>query len=376
MTQPLAQRRIAPVASLVVCVNCTSKQLQRATRTVFRDVHRGEQELSGSTDLWTYPNLHKIANRNMGLLPLAIFVMTSAERLEQRSAIRETWGKESNYPNGTVRIVFFMNMVAGANALKQVQNEAKAYNDVVVQPVGSSASLSSLVTEFVPTRAWGASLVLVLRRDDCFVNVNALLANARRLTNGSFDVAGRRATTTSARNLGGGTVGDIKDVRSVDAAQHGGQAGHDAPGDDDWNERRDTNGRDVRDHGVALLDPCAVLVRGCRVFERLQPVWCLHCGSASSADDMFFSGRLAYAANATLAHLDAFAPCDGGRWSSSKSSAVRRNDSVTINGLSPAEMRAVHKESMQLVSADKRQGRNETVLDARWEKALTPQRLN
>ncbi|XP_065284976.1 uncharacterized protein [Dermacentor albipictus] len=421
VTQRPPQPRIAP--SLVACVNCTSRQLRRATMTVVRDVRRGAQELSGGADLWTYPYLHKYAYQSTRGVQIAILVMTSANGQEQRRAIRETWGRESNYPNRTLRVVFFMNMVADERAFRQVEAEAKAYNDVIAQPVGTLASLSSLVTEFVPTHMWSVPLVLVLRRDDCFVNVRALLANARRLINGGFDVAGRRAAT-SPRNLGGEGEGEAARIAADaknDIAARGRQEGHGAQGDD-RKERRDTDRRDARDRGVALhsterrssevalhsterrssevalhsterrsskvalhsterrssevtlLDPCAVLVRGCRLFERLQAVWPLYGGNASSADEMFFSGRLAYAANATVAHLDAFAPCDGGR--SSSSSFVRRNDSVTINGLSPAEMRAMHKESIQLASAEKRRVSNETAPDAGWEKGLTPQRLN
>ncbi|XP_054927099.1 uncharacterized protein [Dermacentor andersoni] len=128
VTQRLPQPRIAPGPSLVACVNCTGRQLRRATRTVFRDVRRGAQELSGGADLWSYPYLHKYAYQSRGGLQIAILVMTSANGLEQRRAIRETWGRESDYPNRTVRVVFFMNMVADERALKQVEVHVPSFS--------------------------------------------------------------------------------------------------------------------------------------------------------------------------------------------------------------------------------------------------------
>ncbi|KAL1426446.1 hypothetical protein MTO96_003445 [Rhipicephalus appendiculatus] len=316
----------------------------------------------GAADVWAYPNLYIDSFRGSPWPQVAIFVMTSPERREQREAIRETWGRESDYPKHAVRLVFFMNMLPHKNYETQIQDEVKAYHDLVVQPVGSLASLSSLIAEWIAGKFWTMRLVLVLRRDDCFVNVRALLAHVDELIRGGFDVTGRRRDATLPRAP---RVGSTE--RSTAKRSHVAKEGV----EDTYKKYR----RDVRDRAVVVdlapFDPCALLVRGCLVFKQLQTVWAEFDSNASFADENFFSGRIAFRAKVTLGHLDAIGPCDGQRLSST----FRRNGTVTSCGHPVAEVRALHKELVQQLSNVTKERNETTLLRAQWKSALKPQRI-
>ncbi|XP_075747995.1 uncharacterized protein LOC142813923 [Rhipicephalus microplus] len=311
----------------------------------------------GAADVWAYPNLYSDAFAGNPRPLVFALVMTSPDRREQRNAIRETWGRESSYPKHMFRLVFFMNMVPHQNET-QIKAEVNAYNDLVVQPSGSLSSLSSLMTEWATERIWISRLVLLLSRDDCFVNVRALLTNAYQLMRGNFDVTGRRRDAKRVENAKRSTAKGSH-VAKEDVEDAGGKYR-----------------RNGRDHGVAVdlapFEPCVLLVRGYNVFRQFQSVWAWFDSNASFADESFFSGRIALKAKATLAHVDAVGPCMGERLSST----FRRSGTLTSCGHPVVKVRALHKELVQRLSNAAKK-RNETaLLIAQWKRALTPERID
>ncbi|KAL3169556.1 hypothetical protein MRX96_038336 [Rhipicephalus microplus] len=324
----------------------------------------------GAADVWAYPNLYSDAFAGNPRPLVFALVMTSPRQARTAERHPRDLGSREQLPETYVppRLLHEHGATAERDTDKAassdirrhfpLQAEVNAYNDLVVQPSGSLSSLSSLMTEWATERIWISRLVLLLRRDDCFVNVRALLINADQLMRGDFDVTGRRRDAKRVQNA----------KRSTAKKSHVAKEGVE-----------DTGGkyrRNGRDHGVAAdlapFEPCVLLVRGYNVFRQFQSVWAWFDSNASFADESFFSGRIALKAKATLAHMDAVGPCMGERLSST----FRRSGTLTSCGHPVVKVRALHKQLVQrLLNAAKK--RNETaLLIAQWKRALTPERID
>ncbi|XP_077562809.1 uncharacterized protein LOC144178677 [Haemaphysalis longicornis] len=320
---------LGPPASLVACLGCKEAEARARRAVVPGLVWRTlGTPAAKSKAAWAYPDLAARSYSDGGWPLVAVLVMTSPSRAKQRDAIRRTWGLQSNYPNRTFRVVFFMN--ANAAAHKELKVESKLYKDLVVQHMSSFvpqpvSSLSSLVAEWVPCSIWAAKLVLVLRRDDCLVNVRALLSGSSHLLNDSARIPGpgRPAVMVLSNDDSEATGG----AKRLDVSRSEGRGNYRA------DDVRALNAASLKGHRVgghtAESEPCALLAVGNDAFVQQQPFF-----ADESDDKLFFSGALARMANMTVGRVGDFYPC-------SRADITARDYRwgwITRCGLSPEEV--------------------------------------
>lgn len=293
--------RQGPMAELVSCSHCSANHGAFAARPlvgrlVWRTVRTVQYSSPSDDALWTYPDLYSDALAIWKPCPrLTVLVTSAPERRRQREAIRGTWGKASQYPNCTVRVIFFMSLTQQERYHYAIKAEHLKNKDIVAQAKSlvlrePASSMAALLTEWVPSHANGSQLVLRVT-DDTYVDVPALLATMDAWTG-----------APSAPYL----IGRVS--------------------------------RDRRH-----LESCAYMAKP-QVFQCLQAAFADE--SLSVQEGPLLTGRLATKAGGALLHAEWIGPCDDGSVARRFAHLAAGNsplEHVTMPHLSPDVMVDIHR---------------------------------
>ncbi|XP_077512267.1 beta-1,3-galactosyltransferase 4-like [Amblyomma americanum] len=266
-------------------------------RVVWRTWSQSSREPPPGTDdvLWGYPDLLVDVSGIWIPCPrLTVLVTTSPERRPQRDTIRSSWGLSRQYPNCTLRVIFFMSVVRGLSMHRFMKQEYRQFKDIVAQAAAPSvqeppASMAALLIEWVPGHVLDSEFVLRVT-DDTHVHVPAVLAAVDQL----------------AGNTSSGTM-----------------YGHLSPGGDH-------------------LEGCAYMAKS-EVFRRLQPGFADE--QPNGDEGPLVTGRLARRAGLKLVHLEGIGPCHRPEDSLLQTWLREGNVSsshLTLHGLQPREMASLH----------------------------------
>ncbi|KAL1442474.1 hypothetical protein MTO96_030780 [Rhipicephalus appendiculatus] len=189
-----------PSAEMVVgCRDCDPRW-PLGGRLVWRTAPGQRSSTGGANDdsvFWDFPDIAMDLRGTWTLCPrLHVLVPTAPERTAQRNAIRATWGWLDQYPNCTLRVVFFLRLPRQQGQIAALKKEYKAFKDIVAHTDWESgarprsSSMAAMIVEWVPMHMH--SLQWALRvTDDTHVRVLALLDVLERWPPGPPRVFGR-----------------------------------------------------------------------------------------------------------------------------------------------------------------------------------------
>ncbi|XP_066297180.1 beta-1,3-galactosyltransferase 1-like [Branchiostoma lanceolatum] len=142
-------------------------------------------ELSPGANPHRYRFLTSLGDKCRGKNVFLVVVVTSAPaHVRQRDAIRKTWGNETMFPQGTVRVLFALGRSDDAQLEKTVQKEIKTNGDIIQEDFRDT--YRNLTTKTVMILRWAVTFCSGARYvmktdDDMFVNIKTLVSNLKYL---------------------------------------------------------------------------------------------------------------------------------------------------------------------------------------------------
>lgn len=118
------------------------------------------------TALLVPTNINKIIQRNK----ITCFVLSAPKNRDARSAIRRTWGK-------TMKPIFLTGIISDEKSMKFLHNEAKVFNDIIIEDFHDSYQNLTLKVAFLlknHLRYFSNSNYFFKLDDDVFLNVKLL----------------------------------------------------------------------------------------------------------------------------------------------------------------------------------------------------------
>ncbi|KAH8026588.1 hypothetical protein HPB51_022049 [Rhipicephalus microplus] len=289
-----------PRAEMVIgCRDCDARW-PLGGRLVWRTASGQRSSTGGGNDdsvFWDFPDIAMDLHGTWTLCPkLYVLVPTAPERRAQRNAIRATWGWLDQYPNCTLRVVFFLRLPRGREQIIAIKKEYKAFKDIVAHTDWESggrprsSSMAAMIVEWVPMHMHSSQWALRVT-DDTHVQVLALLDVLESWPAGPPRVFGRA------------------------------YAG--------------------RDH----LEGCAYVAKS-EDFLRMQPA--LADESEDQDEGLLVTGRLARKVGLVATHLEGVGPCGDAEAAAVVKERFSKGNlfsatHLTMRGLSPTQMAALDR---------------------------------
>ncbi|XP_078696466.1 beta-1,3-galactosyltransferase 5-like [Branchiostoma floridae x Branchiostoma belcheri] len=115
---------------------------------------------------------------------LVVVVTSSPAHAKHRNAIRKTWGNETMFPQGNVRVLFALGRSDDAHVENAVQVEAKSCGDIIQEDFRDSyrnmTTKTVMILRWAVTFCSGAKYVMKTD-DDMFVNIKTLVRHLEAL---------------------------------------------------------------------------------------------------------------------------------------------------------------------------------------------------
>lgn len=102
-------------------------------KPLIEDMKAGREPSIAPINVYPYNFMTTIDKCRGKPVDLLILVKSAMEHFDLRTAIRDTWGKENNLMDETVRVLFFLGVTDESNSAlqKKVDQEITFYNDIV-----------------------------------------------------------------------------------------------------------------------------------------------------------------------------------------------------------------------------------------------------